>query len=78
MTRNRSLEVHAGWGAAIVLAAVIAGLPLAWALALGVAAGVACEVAQWAVPRLGMPDWRDAAYTAAGAAAAALFVGVVG
>ena len=77
MTRNRSLEVHAGWGAAIALAAVIAGFSLPWALALACAAGVACEALQWAFPRLGSPDWRDAAYTALGAGAAALFAGVV-
>ena len=78
MTRNRSLEVHAGWGAAIVLAAVIAGASWPWSLALACVAGVACEVAQWVSPRLGQADLRDAVYTAAGAAAAAVYVGVVG
>lgn len=32
MTRNRSFEAHSGWGAAVVLAAAVAGAPLVAAM----------------------------------------------
>lgn len=70
MQRNRSLEVHAGWGAAVALACILAGLPLALAFMVAFAAGVVVEMAQWAFPRLGGADVMDAIWTGAGAAAA--------
>ena len=68
--RTRSFEVHAGWGAAVALACIMAGLPLALAFIVAFAAGVFVEMAQWAFPRLGGADVMDAIWTGAGAAAA--------
>ena len=74
MTRNRSFETHSGWGAAVVLAASVAGSPVWLALLLGFAAGVLVEVVQWAFPRFGGPSMDDVLYTGIGAAGAAGWV----
>jgi hypothetical protein len=73
MTRDRSLETHSGWGAAVVLGASVAGAPLWLALCIGLAAGLAVEAVQWAFPRTGSPSTKDVLYTAIGAFAAGLF-----
>jgi hypothetical protein len=75
MTRDRSLEVHAGWGAAVAFAAVQAGATPALAFGLAVTAGVLVESAQWAWPRLGSADPWDAVWTAVGGAGAGLWAG---
>ncbi len=73
MTRNRSLEVHGSAGAAVTLAAVVAGVDPVLAFLIGVLAGVAVEAIQWVFPRTGSPSWADVIYTAIGALAGALW-----
>lgn len=73
MIRNRSFETHSGWGAAVVLAAAVAGAPAWVAFLIGCAAGVLVEVVQWAFPRLGAATAEDVLYTGIGAGAAALW-----
>ena len=74
VTRNRSFEVHAGWGAALVLAAAVAGVPVWGAFLIAFAAGVLVEAVQWAVPRAGSPSAEDVVYTGIGALAGALWI----
>ncbi len=74
VTRNRSFETHLGWGAAVVLAAAVAGAPAWVAFLIGFAAGVLVEAVQWAFPKVGSPSVEDVIYTGAGAFAGALFI----
>ena len=71
MTRNRSFETHSGWGAAVALAAAVAGSPAWVAFMVAFAAGVLVEVIQALVPRLGSYDEKDMLYTGIGALAGA-------
>lgn len=72
MTRNRSFEVHAGWGAAVALACLLFGGSPALALAVALAAGAAVEAMQWAWPAAGQATIEDVLYTGAGGAMGAL------
>jgi glycopeptide antibiotics resistance protein len=72
MQRNRSFEVHAGWGAAVALAALLFGMSPVMALLIACAAGVAVEALQWAVPATGSATVEDAIYTGLGGLAGAL------
>ena len=72
MTRNRSFEVHAGWGAAIAAVLVAGGSHAAAAAVLAYAAGWAVEGAQALSERLGTYDHRDALYTGIGGVLGAL------
>ena len=78
MTRNRSFETHSGWGAAVALAAAVAGAPVWVAFLIGFAAGVVVEVIQALVPRLGSYDEKDMLYTGIGAAVGAAWVILLG
>lgn len=78
MNRNRSFDVHAGWGAVIVLALVMAGVPLTLAFMASFAAGIAVELVQWVAPRFGQADVMDVIWTGAGAAGAAAYVMAIG
>ena len=64
--RNRSFEVHAGWGAAIALACLLFGAPPAWAFAAAFVAGWAVEGVQRAFPSTGQASVKDAIYTGVG------------
>ena len=66
MTRNRSFEVHTGWGAAIAAVLVAGGAHVAMAAVLAYAAGWAVEGAQALSERLGTYDPWDAHYTGIG------------
>ena len=72
MMRNRSFEVHAGWGAAVALALLLFGVTPAWAFAGAFAAGAAVEAVQWAFPATGEATWEDVIYTGIGGLAGAL------
>ena len=72
MIRNRSLEVHAGWGLAVSLALLLFGVPPVWAFAGAFAAGAAVEAVQWAFPCSGQATWEDVIYTGIGGLAGAL------
>jgi len=72
MERNRSFEVHAGWGAAIALACLLFGAPPAWAFAAAFVAGWAVEGVQRAFPSTGQASVEDAIYTGVGGLAGAL------
>jgi glycopeptide antibiotics resistance protein len=72
MQRNRSFEVHAGWGAAIALACLLFGATPVLALFAACAAGVAVEAVQWAFPATGSATVKDAIYTGLGGLAGAL------
>ena len=74
MTRNRSFETHSGWGAAVVLAAAVAGSPAWVAFLIGFAAGVLVEAVQWAFPKAGSATAADVIYTGIGALAGAGWV----
>ena len=74
MTRNRSFETHSGWGAAVALAAAVAGLPVWQAFLVAFAAGVLVEAVQWAFPKAGSPSAADVIYTGIGAAAGAAWL----
>ena len=74
MKRNRSFETHSGWGAAVVLAAAVAGSPAWVAFLVAFAAGVLVEAVQWAFPKTGSPSAADVIYTGIGAAAGAGWV----
>ena len=65
--RNRSFETHSGWGAAVALAAAVAGLPAWQAFLVAFAAGVLVEAAQWAFPKTGTASLADMCYTGIGA-----------
>jgi glycopeptide antibiotics resistance protein len=71
MTRNRSFETHSGWGAAVALAAAVAGAPAWVAFLIGFAAGVLVEAVQWAFPKTGSATVDDVIYTGIGALAGA-------
>ena len=71
VTRNRSFETHSGWGAAVALAASVAGAPAWVAFLIAFAAGVLVELIQWAFPKTGTPSLDDVLYTGVGAAAGA-------
>jgi VanZ family protein len=73
MIQNRSFETYASAGAAVTLAAVVAGVDPVLAFLVGVLAGVAVEAIQWVFPRTGSPSWADVIYTAIGALAGALW-----
>ena len=72
MKRDRSFEVHFGWGLAIALACLLFGASpvVSWAVAL--VAGVVVEVVQWAFPSAGSASADDAIYTGLGGLAGAL------
>ena len=72
MTRNRSFETHAGWGAAIAAVLVAGGHHAAIAAAVTYAAGWAVEGAQALSDRLGTYDPWDAHYTGMGGVLGAL------
>ena len=74
MIRNRSFETHSGWGAAVALAAAVAGLPAWQAFFIAFAAGVLVEAIQWAFPRTGSATAADVLYTGIGALAGAGWV----
>ena len=78
MTRKRYFETHSGWGAAVALAAAVAGAPAWVAFLIAFATGVLVEAVQWAFPRMGSATAADVLYTGIGALAAALFVFVGG
>lgn len=73
MQRNRSFETHSGWGAAVALAAVAAGLGPWSAFLVAFAAGVLVEIVQWIFPRFGSPSAADVLYTGVGAGAGAVW-----
>jgi VanZ family protein len=72
--RNRSFETHSGWGAAVVLAAAVAGMPIWIAFLIGVVAGIAVEAVQYLFPKTGSPMVEDVIYTGIGAAIGAAWV----
>ena len=72
MERNRSFEVHAGWGAAIALACLLFGAAPAWAFAVAFVAGWAVEGVQKAIPATGRASVDDAVYTGVGGLAGAI------
>ena len=74
MTRNRSFETHSGWGAAVALAAAVAGAPAWVAFLIAFSAGVLVEAVQWAFPRTGSATVDDVLYTGIGALAGAGWV----
>ena len=74
VTRNRSFETHSGWGAAVALAAAVAGLPAWQAFLIAFSAGVLVEAVQWAFPKTGTANLADMCYTGVGAAAGAAWV----
>lgn len=74
MARNRSFETHSGWGAAVVLAAAVAGEPAWVAFLIAFAAGVLVEAVQWAFPRTGSATMDDVLYTGIGAAIGAAWL----
>ena len=69
--RNRSFEVHAGWGLAVSLALLLFGVPPALAFAGAFVAGLAVEAVQWAFPATGQATWDDVIYTGIGGLAGA-------
>ena len=69
MTRNRSFETHAGWGAAIFLAASVAGVSVLIAFVIALVFGVIVEVVQWILPKTGSASINDIIYTGIGALA---------
>jgi VanZ family protein len=73
MQRNRSFETHSGCGAAVALAAVVAGVDPLLAFVVGLVAGVFVELIQWAFPRFGGPSVKDVIYTGIGAFIGALW-----
>ena len=72
MMRDRSFEVHFGWGAAIALGLIVFGATPVVALLAACAAGVAVEAVQWAFPAAGSATIEDAIYTGLGGLAGAL------
>ena len=78
MQRNRSFETHSGWGAAVALAAVVAGFEPWSAFLVACAAGVLVELVQWAVPVTGTPSAADVVYTGVGAGVGAVWALVWG
>jgi glycopeptide antibiotics resistance protein len=72
MQRDRSFEVHFGWGAAIALALIIWAVPPVWAMALAITAGVLVELIQLRWPVSGQASVEDAIFTGLGAVAGAL------
>ena len=72
MTRNRSLEAHAGWGLAIALAFLLFGASPAMAFGAAFAAGWLVEAVQWAFPATGAASIEDALYTGLGGLAGAV------
>ena len=70
--RNRSFEVHAGWGLAVSLALLLFGVSPAVAFAGAFAAGAAVEAVQWAFPATGQATWEDVIYTGIGGLGGAL------
>ena len=74
MTRNRSFETHSGWGAAVALAAAVAGLPVWQAFLIAFSAGVLVEAVQWSFPKAGSATMDDVLYTGIGAAAGAAWL----
>ena len=74
MKRNRSFETHSGWGAAVALAASVAGSPAWVAFLVAFAAGVLVEAVQWAFPRTGSATFDDVLNTGIGALAGAGWV----
>ena len=71
VTRTRSFETHSGWGAAVALAAAVAGLPAWQAFLVAFAAGVLVEAVQYLFPKTGSPTVEDVLYTGIGAAVGA-------
>ena len=69
MTRNRSFETHAGWGAAVALAAFVAGASVLIAFVIALAFGVIVEAVQWVFPNTGSASIDDIIYTGVGALA---------
>ena len=69
MTRNRSFETHAGWGAAVALAASVAGMSVSGAVLIALAAGALVEAVQWVFPNTGSASIDDIIYTGVGALA---------
>ena len=78
VTRNRSFETHSGWGAAVVLAAAVAGMPIWIAFLIGVVAGIAVEAVQYLFPKTGSPTVEDVLYTGIGAAVGAAWALIFG
>ena len=70
--RNRSFEVHFGWGAAIALACLLFGASPALAFGAAFAAGWLVEAVQWAFPETGAASVEDAIYTGLGGLAGAV------
>lgn len=66
MRRDRSFEVHFGWGLALAACAGLFGAP-AWVAFVGAtAAGLAVELVQAAWPRAGSATVEDFIYTGLG------------
>ena len=72
MTRNRSFEVHFGWGVAVALALLLFGMPPYGAFIAAFVAGIAVELVQWRWPATGTATVEDAIYTGLGGVAGAL------
>ena len=70
--RDRSFEVHFGWGAAIALALIVWGVLPAVAFAVAFAAGIAIELIQLRWPATGAATIEDAIYTGLGGVAGAI------
>jgi len=66
MTRNRSLEVHAGWGYGIALTMIYFGFAPALGFILAMALGAAFELIQRYITRSGGDDVWDVIYTGIG------------
>lgn len=71
MIRNRSFEVHFGWGMAIALAAIVFGISPWNGFWIAAMAGLIVELVQGLWPRLGTISAADALYTLGGGLAGA-------
>ena len=69
MERNRSLEVHAGWGYGIALTMIYFGFAPALGFILAMGLGAAFELFQRYITRTGGDTW-DVIYTGLGGAVA--------
>lgn len=72
MRRDRSFEVHFGWGLAVSLALSLFGVPPYGAFIGAVGAGIAVELVQWRWPVTGTATIEDAIYIGLGGAVGAI------
>lgn len=66
MKRDRSFEVHFGWGAAIALGLIVFGVGPVLAFVVALVAGIVVELIHWRWPSVGTASIEDVIYTAMG------------